>query len=149
MAREEGTYKGGSLQPSVGLQENVSQEMLCKKEEGKAYLIIVMLFAMIFAILFAAIVNRIGVCIMIFAMLFAMLFAPYGKSSIKIFKGLREEGEEGEEGFLDEGQNLKEITRSLLMVDNVKAELFGDYLARHFFRGVTWVISMSFICNFH
>ena len=39
MAREEGTYKGGSLQPSVGLQKNVSQEMLCKKEEGKGYLI--------------------------------------------------------------------------------------------------------------
>ena len=82
-------------------------------------------------------------------MLFAMLFTLYGKSSINFFKGLREEGEEGEEGFLDEEQNLKEITRSLLMVDNVKAELFGGYLARHFFRGVTWVISMSFICNFH
>ena len=153
MAREEGTYKGGSLQPSVGLQENVSQEMLCKKKEGKAYLIIVMLFAMLLAMLFAAIVNHIGVRIMIFAvlfaMLFAMLFAPYGKFSIKFFKGLREEAEEGEEGFLDEGENLKEITRSLLMVDNVKAELSGGYLARHFFRGVTWVISMSFICNFH
>ena len=35
------------------------------------------------------------------------------------------------------------------MVDNVKAELFGGYLARHFFREVTWVIFMSFICNFH
>ena len=145
MAREEGTYKGGSLQPSVGLQENVSQEMLGKKKEGKAYLIIVMLFTM----LFAAIVNHIGVRIMIFVVLFAMLFAPYGKSSIKFFKGLREEAEEGEEGFLDEGENLKEITRSLLMVDNVKAELFRGYLARHFFRGVTWIISMSFICNFH
>ena len=81
MAREEGTYKGGSLQPSVGLQENVSQEMLCKEKEGKAYLTNVMLFAMIFAMLLAAIVNRIGVRIM----LFAMLFAPYGKSSIKFF----------------------------------------------------------------
>ena len=77
----------GSLQPSVGLQENVSQEMLCKKKEGKAYLIIIMLFAMIFAMLFAAIVNHIGVCIMIFAMLFVMLFALYGKSSIKLFYG--------------------------------------------------------------
>ena len=57
---------------------------------------------------------------MIFTMLFAMLFAPYGKSSKHFFKGLREEAEEGEEGFLDEGENLKEITRSLLMVDNVK-----------------------------
>ena len=122
--------------------------MLCKEKEGKAYLMNIMLFAMIFAMLFAAIVNHIGVRIMLLAMLFAMLFALYGKSSIKIFKGLREEGEEVEEGFLDEGQNLKEITRSLLMVDNVKAELFGGYLARHFFRGVTWVIPMSFICNF-
>ena len=43
-----------------------------------------------------------------------------------LFKGHREEGEEGEEGFLDEGENLKEITRSLLMVDNNKAELLGD-----------------------
>ena len=66
-----------------------------------------------------------------------------------LFKGLREEGEEGEEGFLDEGENLKEITRSLLMVDNNKAELFGGYLARHFFRGVSWVIFISFICSLH
>ena len=89
MAREEGTYKGGSLQPSVGLQENVSQEMLYKEKEGKAYLMNVMLFAMIFAMifamLFAAIVNHIGVHIMLFTMLFAMFFAPYGRSSIKFF----------------------------------------------------------------
>ena len=38
-----------------------------------------------------------------------------------LFKGLREEDEEGEEGFLDWGENLKEIKRSLLMVDNNKA----------------------------
>ena len=122
MAREEGTYKGGSLQPSVGLQENVSQEMLCKKKEGKAYLIIVMLFAILFAMLFtmlftmlfATIVNHIGVRIMIFAMLFAMLFAPYGKSSKKILRVL--------------GKKLRRVRRASLMRGKTLKKLQGVFL---------------------